>query len=98
MGNSRIVEFLFSFAVNISIYKNKTSGIMLRLFSATGKFVTRRALSSNASNNGRVLPPGASAIRLGSFLQKYGVNLTKAASEGNIEPVVGRHDASCCVC
>jgi ATP-dependent Clp protease ATP-binding subunit ClpA len=38
------------------------------------------------------LPPNAKVIRLGSFLQKYGVDLTKLASEGSIEPAIGRQE------
>ena len=51
---------------------------------------------SHPSAIGRVLPPSSSSnvLRLGSFLQKYGVNLCKAAAEGDEDPVIGRHDVS----
>ena len=49
----------------------------------------RRALSSAVDKNSMSFVP-PTALRLGSFLTKHGVNLNKLANEGKIDPVVGR--------
>lgn len=45
---------------------------------------------SSSTNHPAV--PTAPAVKLGSFLTKYGTNLTKLAADGKLDPVVGRND------
>ena len=51
---------------------------------------TGEDISSSSNSSSSSSPPLIPPVKLGSFLTKYGVNLTKQASDGRLDPVIGR--------